>query len=85
MTFFHFLWNDEIVEQLAEHGVNQDEFEAVVSQPERRGESRTTGRPCCWGDTSDGRYLICVYEYLDDVTIIPITAYEVSRPTRKGG
>jgi len=38
----------------------------VVNRPERRGESRSTGRPCCWGETPDGRYVICVYEYLDE-------------------
>ena len=27
----------------------------------------------------DGRYLICVYEYLNELTIIPFTAYEVRR------
>jgi hypothetical protein len=77
MACFHFLWNDEIVRHLAERGVSQGDFEAVVSQPERRGESRSTGRPCCWGETSDGRYPICVYEHLDEITIIPITAHEI--------
>jgi uncharacterized DUF497 family protein len=80
MAYFHFLWTDELVEHLAEHGVSQEDFEEVVSEPERRGESRSTGRPCCWGETSDDRYLFCVYEYLDEMTIIPITGYEVLRP-----
>lgn len=80
MAYFHFLWTDEIVEYLAEHGVSPEDFETVVRQPERRGESRSTRRPCCWGEAADGRYLICVYEYLDEMTIIPITAYEVHRP-----
>jgi hypothetical protein len=35
------------------------------------------GRPYCWGETADGRQLFCVYEFLDDITIIPVTAYEV--------
>ena len=74
------LWTDEIAEHLAEHGVSRAEFEEVVSQPERRGQSRSTGRPCCWGETADGRYLICVHEYLDELHIIPFTAYEVRRP-----
>jgi len=82
MAFFHFQWTDEIVAHLSEHDVSRDEFESVVNHPERRGESRSTGRPCCWGETPDGRYLLCVYEYLDQLTIIPITAYEVSRRAR---
>ncbi len=80
MPYFDFLWTDEISEHLAEHGVTPEEFEEIVRRPERRGESRSTGRPCCWGEAPDGRYLICVYEYLDELTIIPFTAYEARRP-----
>ena len=42
MTYFYFLWTDEIVEHLEEHGISPDEFEAVVSNPERRGVSNST-------------------------------------------
>ena len=74
------MWNDETVEHLAELGVEPDEFEEVVSYPDRRGMSRSSNRPCCWGELLDGRYLFCVYEYLDDIAILPVTAYEVARP-----
>lgn len=80
MPPFAFLWIDEVVEHLAEHGIDPDDFERVVSKPERRSRSRSTGRPCCWGEAVDGRYLLCVYEYIDDMTILPVTAYEVRRP-----
>jgi hypothetical protein len=80
VAYFQFLWTRAIADHLSDHGVSQDDFENVVNQPERRGKSRSTGRPCCWGETGDGRYLLCVYEYLDVLTIIPITAYEVPRP-----
>lgn len=80
MPYFDFYSTDEIVAHLAEHDVSTDEFEEVVGEPERRGHRRSTGRPCCWGETSEGRYLICVYAYLDDMTLIPFTAYEVRRP-----
>ena len=53
------------------HRLGQDD-------PKRLGMSRSSGRPCCWGETADGRRLFCVYEFLDDITIIPVTAYEVS-------
>ena len=80
MAYFHFLWNDAILAHLSEHGVSRGDFEQVVSEPEQRSESRSTGKPCCWGETADGRYLLCLYEHLDELTIIPITAYEVPRP-----
>ena len=79
MAYFEFQWTDEIIEHLAEHEVRPEEFEEIVSFPDRRGKSRTSGSPCCWGETCDGRYLFCVYEQLDPVTIIPVTAYDVSR------
>ena len=67
---------------MAEHDVAPEDFQEVVCEPERRSESRSSGRPCCWGETSDGRYLFCVYEYVNEMTIVPITAYEVERPRR---
>lgn len=36
--------------------------------------------PVVWGYTSDGRYIIAVYELVDEITVIPITAYEVPEP-----
>jgi hypothetical protein len=78
MRYYEFLWTEEIVDHLAEHGVTCEEFEAVVSNPDKISVSRSSGRPCCWGETVDGRRLFCVYEYLDDITIIPVTAYDVT-------
>jgi hypothetical protein len=77
MAYFEFIWSDEIIEHLAEHGVSTDDFEHAVSYPTRVGISRSTGRPCCWGETVDDRQLFCVYEHLDDATIILVTAYEL--------
>ncbi len=80
MAYYNFLWTDEIVEHVAEHGVDPEEYEEVVSYPDRRGMSRSSKRPCCWGELADGRFIICVFDYLDDITILPVTAYEVARP-----
>lgn len=80
MAFFHFLWTEEIIEHVAEHDLTQDDFEQVVSHPLRRGISRSSGLPAAWGYTDDGRYVIAVYDQLDDLTVIPVTAYEVPEP-----
>jgi hypothetical protein len=77
MPWFNFLWTDEIAEHVAEHGLTQDDFEHVVRNPIRRGVSRSSGLPAVWGYTVDGRYIIAIYEELDDVTVLPVTAYEV--------
>lgn len=78
MPYYEFIWTDEIIEHIAEHSVSIDDFEHVVSHPLRVGVSRSSGRPCCWGETADGRQLFCVYEQIDDSTIVPVTAYDVS-------
>ena len=80
MPYFEFFWNDETLEHLDEHGVSREDFELIVCNPDEIGESDSTARPCCWGEATDGRYLLCVFERLDELTILPITAYEVRRP-----
>ncbi len=80
MPVFDFLWTDEIVEHLAEHDVSQDDFEYVVRNPTSKGRSRSSDLPCVWGYTENGRYLIAVYEELDDLMLLPVTAYEVPEP-----
>jgi hypothetical protein len=80
VPFFDFLWTEEIVEHLAEHGISQDDFEQVVCNPTSKGVSRSSGLPIAWGYTADGRYVLAVYEELDDCTILPVTAYEVDEP-----
>ncbi len=39
MPSFDFLWTDEIIEHLAEHAVSREDFEPVVSNPDRTGAS----------------------------------------------
>jgi hypothetical protein len=76
MAYYDFVWTDEIIDHLAEHGVTPEDFEFVVKFPELRGTSSATGRPCCWGRTEAGRPLICVFEKLDEITVLPITAFD---------
>jgi hypothetical protein len=79
VPYYDFLWIDEIVEHLEQHGVSMADFERVVSHPDEIGESRSTGRPCCWGETADGRFLFCVFEKINPFTILPVTAFETPR------
>ena len=76
MPFFLFQWNAEIEQHLAEHGVTIEEFEEVVCDSDFVTISRSTGRPIAFGNTSTGKYLACVYELVDETTVIPITAFE---------
>jgi hypothetical protein len=80
MPYYEFIWTDDIINHLAEHDISQDDFEHVVCNPSSRGYSRSSRLPATWGYTEDGRYIIAVYEELDQVAILPVTAYEVREP-----
>ena len=80
MAYYEFLWTDQIVVHIAEHGVSQDDFEHVLCNPTGKGYSRSSGLPAAWGYTPDGRYVLVIYELLDEMTILPVTAYEVPEP-----
>jgi len=77
MPTYIFVWSDETVEHLEEHGVTPDEFERVVQDPDSNGISRSTGRPYAVAILDDGREVMCIYEFVDHMTIEPITAYEL--------
>jgi hypothetical protein len=77
VPFYLFIWSDQIEEYLAAHGVAPDEFEEVVCDPEEVAYSRSSGRPIAFGETATGKYLACMYELLDETTVLPVTAYQV--------
>lgn len=76
MPFYFFIWTPEIESYLARHGVTPDEFEEVVQFPVRTETSRSSGREIAFGVTSASRPLACVYELIDETTVLPVTAYE---------
>ena len=80
MPYYEFLWTDDNIEHVAQHGISQDDFEHVVCNPTSKGYSRSSELPAVWGYTVDGRYIIAVYEELDGVTLLPVTAFEVTKP-----
>jgi hypothetical protein len=80
VAYLNFIWTDEIIDHVAEHGISQDDFEHVVCHPVRKRLSRSTGLPACWGYTADRRYIMAVYELTDPITVLPVTAYEVPEP-----
>jgi len=80
MPYSEFIWNEEPggnVEHIAEHGLDPEDVEDVIFNSVDRDVSRTSGLPIAFGFTPDGRYIMVVYEQLDDITIYPVTAYDV--------
>ena len=80
MPYWDFVWTDDIIQHIAEHGISQSDFEFVVCNPLSKGLSRSTGLPVAWGHTKDGRYIMVVYEQLDSLTVLPVTAFVVREP-----
>lgn len=85
MDFLRILWDDEAdpggnVQHIADHDLTVEDVEHVLSNSSSEGVSRSTGLPVVWGYTSDGRYIIVVYEEIDRETMRVITAYEVPEP-----
>ena len=79
----HIIWGSTPrgnVEHIEEHGLEPEEVDYVLLNFTAMGRSQTSRRPCVFGYTPDGRYIIVVYEVIDEDTIIPWTAYEVAEP-----
>ena len=83
--FITIIWDDEDDEDgnlahIAEHGLDPEDVEHVLRNPTSQSISRSSGRPCDFGYTIDGDYIIVIYERIDTHTILPITAYEIDEP-----
>jgi uncharacterized DUF497 family protein len=68
------------VRHVAEHGITMEEVEAVLlNEKNPVGESRSSGRPITFGETSTGKRIAVVWEQASDNPLIirPVTAYEV--------
>jgi uncharacterized DUF497 family protein len=82
MKFLQVIWDDDDqsdgnVQHIAEHGLTIEDVEYVLENSTWEGISSSTGRPCCFGYTPGGDFIISVYEQVDGDTIYPVTAYEV--------
>jgi uncharacterized DUF497 family protein len=68
------------VRHIAEHGITMEEVEEVLLDENNAvGESRSSGRPVTFGDTSTGKRIAVIWEQtLDNPLVIrPVTAYEI--------
>jgi uncharacterized DUF497 family protein len=85
MDFLRIIWDldddpDGNVQHIVEHDLIVNDVEHVLADSESEGQSRSTGLPAVWGHVPDGRYIIVLYEQIDDEAIRVITAYEVAEP-----
>jgi uncharacterized DUF497 family protein len=68
------------VEHVEAHDLTTDDVEYVLENPVSTGTSRSSGRPCVFGHTPDGRFIVVIYEEVDAHTVLPVTAHEVPEP-----
>jgi hypothetical protein len=83
MSWTHVLWDPTPggnVEHIEEHDLTTEDVDHVLQNPDASGISQSSGRPCVFGFTPGGRYVIVVYEEVDGQTVIPVTAYEIQEP-----
>jgi uncharacterized DUF497 family protein len=85
MYFLRIIWDDPDdingnVQHIQEHGLEIDDVEDVLKNPDSEGKSKSSGRPVVWGYTSDNVYILVVFEWIDDDTIRVVTAYPVPEP-----
>jgi len=80
VDFLRVIWDHEAdgnVEHIDEHDLTPDDVEYVLQQATEEQPSHSSGRPCVFGYTPSDEYVIVVFEWIDDDTILPVTAYEV--------
>ena len=81
MAWYRYYWSNEPcgnIQKVEEHGLSIDDFEFVFENCESEELSRSSHRLIRFGYTADGCYIAAVFEWDEvDVTVIPVTAYEV--------
>ena len=65
------------VRHIAEHGISKAEVVMVLSAPETREISRSSGRPVAIGTTDTGRTILVVFEQVDRDAVYPVTAFDL--------
>jgi len=83
VNFLRIIWDYEAdgnVEHIDEHDLTTDDVEFVLKNATNVKTSQSSGRPCVVGYTPDDEYVIVVFEWVDDDTVLPVTAYEVPEP-----
>ena len=74
------IWDDDPrgnVSHIAEHGLTPEDVEDVLFGVYELDASNSSGLPIALGFTSAGEYICVVFEWADEDTVYPVTAYTV--------
>ena len=80
MAIRHAIWDADDdprgnVWHTAEHGLTPEDVEYVLCGVHELDTSRSSGSPIALGFTAGGEYICVVFEWVDDETVYPVTAY----------
>jgi hypothetical protein len=80
MAIRYAIWDTEDDPQgnlrhVAQHGLTLEDVEDVLFGIHELGTSRSSGSPIAFGFTSGGEFVCVVFEWVDDETVYPVTAY----------
>jgi uncharacterized DUF497 family protein len=75
MPYYEFVWTERALVKIDLNGVTSEEVEAVICNPFKTDRSNSSGRPLAKGLSDDGRTIVCIYEMIDELRVLPITAY----------
>lgn len=68
---------DSNVAHIAEHGLTPEDFEHALNNPVSSEDiSESSDRRAKFGYACDGCLIAVVYEWIDEFTILPVTAFE---------
>jgi hypothetical protein len=79
MTILRVIWDEEAggnVEHIAEHGYSIEDVEHVLSDFHYEGVSKASGYPFVIGYLPDGRRVGVAFLRIDEVSILPVTAFD---------
>lgn len=71
---------DSNVHHIALNELTVEDVESALENPvSDEGESDSSGRPLIFGPARDGRLIAVVYEWIDEATLYPVTAFRVEK------
>jgi len=81
LRYLRVIWDlvddvDGNVQHIAENDVAPEEVEEILQMADDSRFSRSSGRPLVFGYTDTGRLLAVIFEWVDEDTVYPVTAYE---------
>lgn len=83
MRFLRVIWDTLAggnIEYIEQHDLTPEDVECVLLEAVEEIQSNASGRSCVFGETPGGDCIIVVFEWIDESTVLPVTAYEVPDP-----